>query len=251
MKLLSFFFLFILSCTATNTKNTVHDTKKTDYSVSCDTSNFNVFNYLSEDKISRFSNEIYNFAEKDLLLSKKDSLIVFVGSSSIRKWYNLEEDFGNLPVINRGFGGSTFPELIFYSNELIFKYKPLIVVIYEGDNDQYILNPQQIFECACYLEQKIHNKLPQTEVYFISIKPSPSRINMLKTMLLTNNLLKNLATTTPNTHYIDVWSSSFKGNKINGEIFKADSLHLNDKGYQIWYDSIYPTINQKYLSIIQ
>jgi hypothetical protein len=37
--------------------------------------------------------------------------IIFTGSSSIRMWTSLKEDFPGLPVLNRGFGGSMIPEV--------------------------------------------------------------------------------------------------------------------------------------------
>lgn len=244
--------VFLLcSCLSESNEEFILSTKNSNFSVICDTTGFNVFDYLSEDKIKRFQYEIDRFSDKDKLLTKTDSLIVFVGSSSIRKWHDLEDDFFDLPVINRGFGGSTFPELIYYSEELIFQYNPLIVAIYEGDNDQYILNPQQIFECACYLEKIIHKRLPETEVYFISVKPSPARKKMIKTMYLTNELLSDLSKTSEKTYYINVWDSSFLKNNIRPDIFIKDSLHLNDKGYKLWFDLIYPEISQKYFSIVQ
>jgi len=242
---------FLFSCTNNQEEIKILSSKPSNYVLSCDTINFNVYDYFNKDKITRFDASIKGFADKDALLTSKDSLIVFVGSSSIRKWYSLENSFSDLPVINRGFGGSTFPELIFYANELIFQYTPIIVAIYEGDNDQYFLNPQQIFECACYLEKIIHQRLPKTEVYFISIKPSPSRISKLKDMALTNRLLADYSNSTDKTYYINVWDSCFDRNRINGDIFKSDSLHLNEKGYEIWYDLIYPQISQKYYSIVQ
>ncbi|MEA3451299.1 MAG: GDSL-type esterase/lipase family protein [Bacteroidota bacterium] len=201
----------------------------------CDTLDYDVFNFFNEDKITRFQKEIDRFKIQDSLNPPKENSILFVGSSSIRKWKTLESDFHSIPVINRGFGGSTFPELIYYSEELIFKYKPRTVLIYEGDNDQYFLNPSDILKNACYLEKIIHKRLPKTKVFFISVKPSPARRNKNNGMILTNSFLKNYAEHNKKTYYIDVWNPMFnKNGKINGDIFSHDSLHLNNEGYKIW-----------------
>ena len=52
----------------------------------------------------------------EYLRDKKDfppkNAVLFVGSSSFRGWKTLKEDMEGMTVINRGFGGSTFPDLL-------------------------------------------------------------------------------------------------------------------------------------------
>ncbi|MBN2891349.1 MAG: hypothetical protein JXL97_05755 [Bacteroidales bacterium] len=247
--LLVVFFVFF-SCNRKLAKVDTAQNFKPD-SLNCNYADFDLANYFNIDQIARFENEIQRFIKMDSLNKPEDSCIVFVGSSSIRKWITLESSFSPLPVLNRGFGGSTFPELIYYSNELIFKYNPKIVVIYEGDNDQYFLSPYQIFECACYLEKNIHEVMPNTIVYFLSAKPSPSRREKIRSTIQTNKYLEALSMYSENTYYIDVWSPMFDENlNIRGDIFKKDSLHLNEEGYIIWYNVVFPVIEQKYNSKI-
>lgn len=223
-----------------------------DNTVCCDTTDFDLYNYFSKERITRYKNEIKRFERRDDKEFPADSGIVVVGSSSVRSWYNLESFFEPLPVIKRGFGGSTFPELIYYSNELIFKYNPLIVVVYEGDNDQYILSPYEIFECACFLERKIHEFNPEIDLFFISAKPCPSRSEKIRSTKFTNDYLKKIAKNSENTYYIDVWSGMFDENlQMKRDIYKKDNLHLNDKGYKIWNEIVYPIIKQAYDSKIQ
>jgi len=201
----------------------------------CDTSNYNVLDYFPENKIARFQREINKFKRQDSINLPKENSILFVGSSSFRKWKTLENDFYPIPVINRGFGGSTFPEVIYFSEELIFKYNPELIFIYEGDNDQYFLSPWDILKNACYLEKLIHKRLPESKVFFVSVKPSPSRKDKNIGMIATNNYLKKYAQKNVKTYYIDVWDAMFdKNGHINGKIFLPDSLHLNPEGYEIW-----------------
>ncbi len=242
--------LILLSCT--NGNNVVKKPNNfTDNSFYCDTSGFKLSDYFPIEQINRFQSEIDKFKYKDSVNGFKDSTILFVGSSSIRKWKSLESSFKPLPVINRGFGGSTFAELIYYINELVFKYNPKIVVVYEGDNDQYFMRPGEIFKCACYFEKKLHETLPQTKLFYMSIKPSPARKTKLRDMAKTNQFLNNYADTTKNTFYINVWDVCFKDDLIRSDIFKNDSLHLNSKGYQYWRNIIFPIMEKKYIFINQ
>src|SRR6476661_7897058 len=82
-----------------------------------------------------FWNEIQAFKKQDSIKPPPKNPVLFVGSSSFRIWTNLTDDFRNYNVINRGFGGSTFPDLIRYADQIIYPYHPKQVVIYCGDND--------------------------------------------------------------------------------------------------------------------
>ena len=66
----------------------------------------------------RFRSEIERFKEMDQELDYQD-LTVFTGSSSVRFWNSLEKDFAEYNAINRGFGGSQFSDLIYFSDQLI------------------------------------------------------------------------------------------------------------------------------------
>jgi lysophospholipase L1-like esterase len=207
----------------------------------CDTANFDLYSFFNQDRINRFQYEINKFAIDDSIKNIDTVNILFTGSSSIRKWQNIPSYFAGKEILNRGFGGSTFPELIYFADEVIFRYNPKIILIYEGDNDQYILKPYQILECACFLEKKIHSQLPEAKILFLSVKPSPARADKIRDMYLTNTLLKNYSDTTPNTLYINVWDKMFDENgNIISNIFKRDSLHLNEAGYKIWAKEIAP-----------
>ena len=210
---------------------------------------FNIFDYnISKYKVKdyfpyqldRYSGEIKKFGIKDSINMPDSGIIVFAGSSSIRKWKNLEKLYKQYKAINRGFGGSTYPELIYYSDEVIFKYQPSKIVIYEGDNDQYILTPYQIYENVCYLAHLIHKKLPKSKILFLSVKPAPSRIKYVKSMAMTNVYIKHYCSIDSLAEYIDIWTPMFDKTGIRKDIFLKDSLHLNKKGYKIWDSVIRP-----------
>lgn len=214
--------------------------------------NFNIFNYDISNynvkdffpyKLSRFSNEINKFKIKDSLNMPDSGIVVFSGSSSIRKWKNIENLYKNFHAINRGFGGSTYPELIYYSKQLILKYKPKVIVIYEGDNDQYILTPYQIYLNVCKIAEIIHQNLPKTRILFLSVKPAPSRIKFIKSVAMTNTYIKHYCQTDTMAEYVDIFTPMFDSSGIRKDIFLKDSLHLNEKGYKIWDSVIRPYLS--------
>ena len=82
-----------------------------------------------------FYDEIQSFRKQDSVSMPAKNSILFVGSSSFRMWTNIKEDFRMHSVINRGFGGSSLPDVIRYADQIIFPYQPAQVIIYCGDND--------------------------------------------------------------------------------------------------------------------
>src|SRR5210317_1066265 len=121
--------------------------------------------WAAEEPLSplRFAKQIEAFARQDLESPPKEGVIVFVGSSSIRRW-DLAKSFGDLNAINRGFGGSQISDVLHYANEVVLKYKPKKVVFFCGGND---LNkgktPRQVAADFETFTSLIIKQLPETE----------------------------------------------------------------------------------------
>src|ERR1700742_2181997 len=83
-----------------------------------------------------FDNEIRVFKHQDSLNFPKPNGILFIGSSSIRKWTDLEQRFPNEPIVRRGVGGSELSQLVkYYTPYILFPYHPRKIFIYDGEND--------------------------------------------------------------------------------------------------------------------
>jgi lysophospholipase L1-like esterase len=142
--------------------------------------------------------------------------------------------------VNFGFGGSHFSDLIYYYEELIPKYKPDYLFIYEGDNDIASgKKPGEILEEAKLLIDRIQQDLPETKVVLISPKPSVARWNLHKNYEKLNKKLERLTKKTDNVEFADVWSAMLDENgKVFSDVFLDDNLHMNKKGYDIWGEVI-------------
>jgi hypothetical protein len=119
--------------------------------------------------------------------------IVFTGSSSFTKWQSAAEDLAPLPIINRGFGGSTLPEVIYYADRAITKYNPKTVVIY-CENDMFgskKKTPEQVRDAYVQLCKLIREKQPDVRLYGISLKPSPSRWARKDDVIKANQLIQD------------------------------------------------------------
>src|ERR1700733_12715300 len=125
-----------------------------------------------------FETEIRAFKIADSLHKPPQNAILFVGSSSFTKWKDVQSYFPGYTIINRGFGGSTLPDVIRYANDVIFPYHPKQIVIYCGENDfaaDSTLPAETVFERFKTLYEMIRAKMKTVPVDFISFKPSPSR----------------------------------------------------------------------------
>ncbi len=191
-----------------------------------------------------FQNEIQAFKKQDSISPPPKNAILFTGSSSFRKWTDVQSYFPAYTIINRGFGGSVLPDVIRYANDIIIPYHPKQVLIYCGDNDlasSDSITPQIVADRFKQLFYVTRNALPKTRVSFVSIKPSPSRERLMPKMKQANSLIKSFLAKQKNTSYIDVFNPMLLPNgKPKPDLFLEDKLHMNEKGYVIWQKAIQP-----------
>jgi lysophospholipase L1-like esterase len=191
----------------------------------------------------RFSEEIRKFSSSDSIQMPPAKAILFVGSSSFRMWHGLQDSFPEFSIINRGFGGSTLSDLIHYHQETILKYDPAQIIIYCGENDlasSDSLTPVMVLDRFYILFDLIRTRYPNVPVAFVSMKPSPSRWHLKEKYMEGNRLIKDFLSSRSNTAYIDVWNPMLENGNPRQELFIADNLHMNAKGYAIWKSIIEP-----------
>lgn len=197
-------------------------------------------------KLDRFENAIAAYEKQDQEHMPAPGGIVFTGSSSFTKWESAAKDLSPLPVINRGFGGSTLPEVIHYADRTVFKYHPKTVVIY-CENDMFGAkekSPEQVRDAYVQLTKLIHEKEPKAFIYGISLKPSPSRWARKADTEKANKLIQDFIRTDRRHQYIDVWPVMIRNGRPDGSIFLKDSLHMNGEGYKRWIQVLKPILEK-------
>ena len=191
-----------------------------------------------------FRKEIDAFKKKDSLQMPPKNAILFVGSSSFTKWVDVQDYFPGYPIINRGFGGSSLPDVIRYADEVIYPYDPKQVIIYCGENDiaaSDTVTAQTALQRFQQLFRMIRAHLGKVPVAFVSIKPSPSRWKLEPVIVETNRLIKQFLRKQSKTKFINVHDAMLnEDGSVKGEIFLEDKLHMNAKGYAIWKSILLP-----------
>jgi lysophospholipase L1-like esterase len=196
-------------------------------------------------KESRWEKAIQEFENWDAKNAWPKKPILFAGSSSIRMWPT-RECLPELPVINRGFGGSQISDVNDFLERIVLKYKPKLIVFYCGDNDINAgKSPEQVFDDYRQFVSRVHADLPKTKIIYISIKPSGARWNLWPKMKQTNEMIQTFSENNKRLYYTDCATCLLTENgKPNDELFIKDRLHLNEKGYAKWKTALLPILQE-------
>ena len=186
---------------------------------------------------ARWQSSLDAFALTDQQSHPAADGVLFVGSSTIRMWSHLSQDFRQVPVlINRGFGGSTMRDCNALVRELVIQYKPRQVMVYAGDNDLAEgRTPAEVLGSFENFVRSVRAELPGARISYISIKPSPSRSLLLPKIRETNALIASYAQAAADVRYIDIFNPMLNAEgQPRPELFLTDRLHLNEAGYRLW-----------------
>lgn len=166
--------------------------------------------------------------------------VVFYGSSSIRLWDTLGQDFAGERVVNLGFGGSTMEACAYFFEHLVVPYNPRALVLYAGDNDLGDgKSPETVVRSYQALSNKVQQYLGPIPFAYISIKSSPARHHLIHSIMRTNALIRQEHLSRPGRLYIDVCSLMLKPDGTpRPELYREDGLHLSAEGYALWRQTL-------------
>jgi hypothetical protein len=193
----------------------------------------------------RFDEAIAAFEEADRKDEPKKGQVLFLGSSSIRRW-DTATAFKGIDSINRGFGGSQISDSIFFFDRVVLPYAPSVIVFYAGDND---INAgkikQQVLEDFRSFAGLVRKKLKGSKILYIPIKPSISREALWSEMTVVNKRIQAMSVKQKDLYYADIATPMLEtGMPPNADLFASDGLHLSDKGNAMWLRVIRPVVEQ-------
>jgi lysophospholipase L1-like esterase len=195
----------------------------------------------------RFAKDIAAFAD----VPAEKGGIVFTGSSSIRLWKTLKEDFPDLPVLNRGFGGSVANDLVAHFDTVVARHEPKLLVTYTGSND---LNAKLTVEesLADYVRflERVHEHLPATRVIVTSVKIGERRIAQMPQVHELNRRLKAWCEQRDWARYLDCTSylADASGHPQR-KYYAPDLLHLSPEGYAEWKKILDPVLREEWAKV--
>lgn len=200
-------------------------------------------NSLARHDSSMWANDIRKFEEADRTSPPPRGGIEFVGSSSIRLWTTLAQDFPDKPVFNRGFGGSQLADSVNFAERIIIPYAPKQVMIYAGSNDINAgKSATEVYGDFVALVTKIRKELPRTKIAFVAVSPNPARWSQIDRVREVNRLAAAYCKQHDLT-FIDTFSLMLgEDGQPKPDIFVADRLHMNANGYAIWREAVAPLL---------
>ena len=191
-----------------------------------------------------FEDEIEAFEAADRAHAPPQGAVLFVGSSSIRFWDTLAQDFPGTPVINRGFGGSQISDCLRYAERIAIPYHPRRIVFYAGDNDVAAgRKPEDVRDDFRRFVEKVRGALPGVPIVFVSIKPSLERWKLVVPIRESNELIRKYAASSEKIAYVDVFAPMLGADgRPRKELFRADGLHMTPAGYALWTRLLRPEV---------
>lgn len=179
--------------------------------------------------------------EKEKSLLEYDPKMIFYGSSSIRLWETLYDDFKDYQPVNLGFGGSTLAACVWFFDRLMAGYRPDFLIVYAGDNDLGDgRHPEEVFIFFRQLVATTRQRFGNIPLAFISIKPSITRWNIVDSIRYTNKIIEEeIKRQGDNLHFINIYNRmTDNAGYPKREFLDPDGLHINEKGYALWKEII-------------
>lgn len=183
-----------------------------------------------------YDEEIDILEKKIAALPKDEPVVAFYGSSSVRLWLNMARDLNPMPLINLGFGGSSYSWCLHHFDRLFNdSWEPKEIVLYIGDNDLgHGSTYDEVIEGYDAIKTKIRKCYPGILIHYISVKPSPLRDYLIPTIKAVNKTIEEDVEADGNMRYINVFDGMMDGHNPDTTYYLSDLLHLNRRGYQVW-----------------
>lgn len=195
-----------------------------------------------------YEDEVKGLEKERIKLTYEPSTL-FYGSSSIRLWDTLFDDFKPFNPINLGFGGSTLAACSWFFDRVVAPYDAKSIVVYAGDNDLGDgRHPEEIFIFFEQLANQIAQRFGDIPCYYVSIKPSIARWDLINSLRYTNNIIENeIIKRDDNWKFINIYNKMLnKDGYPDKEYFQPDGLHLSKKGYALWKQAIYARLSENF-----
>jgi len=188
--------------------------------------------------VARWEEDIRTLEALDAVEENPADAVLFIGSSSIRRWNTIATDMAPYRVIQRGYGGAKYSDLAVFAERLLHPHQYRAVVVFVANDisgTPYDHSPQQVEQWVRYIVGVSRQHQPEAPVLLIEVTPTESRFAVWPQIRRVNERLREIALTTADTyfiataeHYLDPYDEP------RSELFVADKLHLNSDGYDLW-----------------
>ena len=191
-----------------------------------------------ESALKLWDADICKLEDLDRSQSDPDGALLLIGSSSMVLWKSAAEDLAPYPVINRGYGGAKFSDLVVFADRLVRPHNFRAVLIFVGNDvvgNSDDRTAEEVGELARSVIKSIRQHNAVAPVFIIEITPTGSRFAVWDQIRQSNTALRELCLVEPNTYFIETAEAYLTvDNQPRDELFIEDRLHQNATGYHLW-----------------
>ncbi|MDB5350567.1 MAG: hypothetical protein JWN86_1814 [Planctomycetota bacterium] len=191
---------------------------------------------------SKWEKEIAAYEEVDKASPPPKGGVLFIGSSTIRLWKTLAEDYPDHKIINRGFGGSEIVDATHFADRIIFPYAPRQIFLRSGGNDIHSGRlPKEVAADFAEFVRVVRTRLPNAEIVYIAVSPAPARWGESDKYRALNKRIRKMALGMPRVSFVDAYTVSLgPDGKAIPALFVKDKLHFSPEGYKVLAERVRP-----------
>lgn len=195
---------------------------------------------------SRFEKNVLAYEAADKAAPPPSGAILLAGDSQFFRWKTLAEDLPGYTVINRGVDSFQSRDLLQYTDRLVLRYKPRMIVLHVGGNDVHNgRTAEQVLSDFQTFVGKVRAEMPAVPIAFTSITPSPGRWSQAPVRREANRLVKEWVATQKALHFIDLWDAFLTPDgQPREDLFGDDRIHPNHDGYLVRVKIMRPLLGE-------
>jgi lysophospholipase L1-like esterase len=182
----------------------------------------------------------------DARAKQGDVGVIFLGDSITHGWEGKEAQpiwdkyFGPRKAMNAGIGGDRTQHVLWrLEHGNIDGIKPKVAVIMIGTNNSGSDSSENIAAGITAIVEKLREALPETKILLLGIFPRGPNADdpQRKTNIGANEIIMKLDDG-KQVHYLDLSAKFLEPDGTLSREIMPDLLHLSERGYQIWAESI-------------
>jgi hypothetical protein len=195
-----------------------------------------------EASVEKWEKAIVELEALDKSEAHPEDSILFVGSSSIRRWDTIGEDVAPYAAIQRGFGGSKWSDVAVFADRLITPHRFRAVVFFVGNDikgEEGDKAPEEVAALFSYVLARVRAHAPEAAVFYVAVTPTGKRWDAWPQIKAANTAARAVCEETDNAWFIGTESIFLDAEgQPRAELFVEDQLHQNPEGYVRWAAAI-------------
>lgn len=178
--------------------------------------------------------------------------LLFLGDSITQGWEGngkqvWQQFYGHRKALNIGIGGDRTQHVLWrLENGNIKGIKPKVTVLMIGTNNSNRDDhtPAEILEGVVAIVNKLRASLPEMKILVVGIFPRGAAFNDQRGKILQVNQALAKLDDGRSVFYVDFGSRLIEADGSISKEIMPDFLHLSEKGYRIWAESIEPMVSR-------